>query len=82
VFIIEINFGDNDTLAALIAATIDTDKLIIFTDVDDFYRGNPAMSALIPKFDKITEDIESYATSGSSSGKGTEGVKTKITLQG
>jgi glutamate 5-kinase len=79
VSISEINFGDNDTLAALVAATIDADKLIIFTDVDGFYRGNPATSELIPKIDKITEDIESYATSGSSSGKGTGGMKTKIT---
>ena len=79
VSISEINFGDNDTLAALVASTIDADKLIIFTDVDGFYRGNPATSELIPKIDKITEDIESYATSGSSSGKGTGGMKTKIT---
>ena len=79
VSISEINFGDNDTLAALVAATIGADKLIIFTDVDGFYRGNPATSELIPKIDKITEDIESYAASSSSSGKGTGGMKTKIT---
>jgi glutamate 5-kinase len=79
VSISEINFGDNDTLAALVAATIDADKLIIFTDVDGFYRGNPATSELIPRIDKITEDIEKYATSSSSSGKGTGGMKTKIT---
>jgi glutamate 5-kinase len=78
VSISEINFGDNDTLAALVAATIDADKLIIFTDVDGFYRGNPATSELISKIDNITEDIESYATSGSLSGKGTGGMKTKI----
>ncbi|MDR1122864.1 MAG: glutamate 5-kinase [Endomicrobium sp.] len=79
VSISEINFGDNDTLAALVAVTIDADKLIIFTDVDGFYRGNPATSELIPRIDKVTEDIEKYATSGSSSGKGTGGMKTKIT---
>ncbi|MCA6085820.1 glutamate 5-kinase [Candidatus Endomicrobiellum agilis] len=79
VSISELNFGDNDTLAALVASTIDADKLILFTDVDGFYRGNLATSELIHKIDKITEDIESYATSGSSSGKGTGGMKTKIT---
>ncbi|MDR2399113.1 MAG: glutamate 5-kinase [Endomicrobium sp.] len=78
VSISEINFGDNDTLAALIAATIDADKLVIFTDVDGFYKGNPETSELIPKIEKITEEIESYATSGSSSGKGFGGMKTKI----
>ncbi|MDR2251233.1 MAG: glutamate 5-kinase [Endomicrobium sp.] len=75
VSISEINFGDNDTLAALVAASIDADKLIIFTDVDGFYRGHPATSELIHKIDKITEDIERYATSG----KGAGGMKTKIT---
>jgi glutamate 5-kinase len=75
----ELNFGDNDTLAALVAATIDADKLILFTDVDGFYRGDLATAELMHNIDKITEDIESYATSGSSSGKGTGGMKTKIT---
>jgi glutamate 5-kinase len=75
----EINFGDNDTLAALVASTVDADKLILFTDVDGLYKGSPKTSELIHKIDKITEDIESYATSCSSSGKGTGGMKTKIT---
>jgi glutamate 5-kinase len=78
VSISEINFGDNDTLAALVAATIDADKLIIFTDVDGFYKGNPTTSELMPKIEKITEEIEKFATGGSSSGKGTGGMKTKI----
>ena len=43
----EINFGDNDTLAALVASAIDADKLIIFTDVDGFYSGNPETSSII-----------------------------------
>ncbi|MDR3306688.1 MAG: glutamate 5-kinase [Endomicrobium sp.] len=79
VSISEINFGDNDTLAALVAATIDADKLIIFTDVDGFYKGNSATSEIIPQIEKITEEIERYATGGSSSDKGTGGMKTKIT---
>jgi glutamate 5-kinase len=79
VSISELNFGDNDTLAALVASTIDADKLILLTDVDGFYRGTPQTSKLIHKIDKITEDIESYATSSSSSAKGTGGMKTKIT---
>jgi glutamate 5-kinase len=78
VSISEINFGDNDTLAALVAATIDADKLIIFTDVNGFYKGTSETSELIAKIEKITEEIESYATRGSLSAKGTGGMKTKI----
>ncbi|MDR1695493.1 MAG: glutamate 5-kinase [Endomicrobium sp.] len=75
----EINFGDNDTLAALVAAAVDADKLIIFTDVDGLYDGHPSKSNLIPRVEKITEKIESFATGNSASGKGTGGMKTKLT---
>ncbi|MCL2334608.1 MAG: glutamate 5-kinase [Endomicrobia bacterium] len=74
----EINFGDNDTLAALVAAAVDADKLVIFTDVDGLYDGHPSNGKLIDRVEKITEEIEAFATGGSSSGKGTGGMKTKI----
>ncbi|MDR1195017.1 MAG: glutamate 5-kinase [Endomicrobium sp.] len=74
----EINFGDNDTLAALAAAAVDADKLIIFTDVDGLYEGHPSRGLFIARVEKITEDIESFAGSDSSSGKGRGGMKTKI----
>jgi glutamate 5-kinase len=74
----ELNFGDNDTLASLVAATIDADDLIIFTDVDGFYGGDPSTSSIIPRIEKITEEIENFASGNSSSGKGTGGMKTKI----
>lgn len=34
----EIQFGDNDTLAALVAVKVDADLLIILTNVDGFYQ--------------------------------------------
>jgi glutamate 5-kinase len=74
----EINFGDNDTLSALVAAAINVDKLIIFTDVDGIYRGYPYKVSVIPKIEKITEEIEKLTTGVSSSGKGTGGMKAKI----
>ena len=74
----EINFGDNDTLAALVAAAVDADILVILTDVDGLYDGNPSSGKLISRVEKITEEIESFASSKSSSGKGTGGMKTKI----
>ena len=37
----EIRFGDNDSLAALVANLIDADLLIILTDKDGLYDANP-----------------------------------------
>jgi glutamate 5-kinase len=74
----EINFSDNDTLSALVALTIGADKLIIFTDVEGIYNGNPSTSILIPRIERITQEIENFASLTSSSGKGTGGMKTKI----
>jgi glutamate 5-kinase len=74
----EINFGDNDTLAAIVAAKVSADWLIILTDVDGLYKGEPGKSELIKIVEKVTPEIEKYAGSDSSSGKGTGGMKTKI----
>ncbi|MDR2192453.1 MAG: glutamate 5-kinase [Endomicrobium sp.] len=74
----EINFGDNDTLAALTACAVDADILIILTDVDGLYDGIPSKSKLIDKIEKITPEIEKYATRKSSSGKGIGGMSAKI----
>lgn len=37
----EIRFGDNDSLAALVANLIDADMLVILTDKDGLYSANP-----------------------------------------
>ena len=60
----EITFGDNDTLAAKIAAKIDADLLIILSDVDGLYDKNPARdksARLIEHVESITPDIEALA---------------------
>jgi glutamate 5-kinase len=38
----EIRFGDNDRLAALVAALLNADLLVLLSDVDALYTGNPA----------------------------------------
>jgi glutamate 5-kinase len=75
----EINFGDNDTLAALVAAKVSADWLFILTDVDGLYKGEPGKSELIKIVEKVTPEIEKYAGGNSSSGKGTGGMRTKLT---
>lgn len=76
----EIVIGDNDTLAALTAANMGADLLIILSDIDGLYTADPrkdSSAKLIEKVYDINGDIESYAD-----GKGTElstgGMITKI----
>ena len=38
----EIRFGDNDRLAALVAHLVHADLLVLLTDVDGLYDGDPA----------------------------------------
>ena len=74
----EINFGDNDTLAAHICKCVDASLLLLLTDVDGLYKGIPGKSELICSVNKITTEHENYASAKSSSGKGTGGMLTKI----
>lgn len=73
-------FGDNDTLAAKIAAKIDADLLIILSDVDGLYSANPLRdksAKLIEHVDEITEQIEKMA-GGSEVETSVGGMKTKL----
>ncbi len=76
----EIRFGDNDRLAAQIAVTVGADQLILLSDVDGFYSGNPKVDASAQRFDlvlAITPAIESMAGDAISAlSKG--GMKTKV----
>ena len=77
----EIKFGDNDTLAALVGTLIDADLVILLTDIDGFYNGDPRKNKnakRIPVVEMIDEQIEGLAGSvGSKFGSG--GMATKIT---
>lgn len=76
----EIKFGDNDRLAALVSSLIDGDILVILSDIDGLYTANPRYdkeAKLIEKVDKITKEIESYAT-GEGGALGTGGMLTKL----
>ncbi|KGP73285.1 glutamate 5-kinase [Pontibacillus yanchengensis] len=75
----ELKFGDNDTLSAKVAALVDAHQLIVLSDVDGLYDGDPKSSdsKLIEHVYDITEEIESVA-GGSGSSVGTGGMKSKI----
>ena len=59
----EIEFGDNDTLSAYVANLVDADLLILMSDIDGFYNGNPNSNRaqLIPVIDEITDEIRKCA---------------------
>jgi len=73
----EIKVGDNDTLAAHLAECIDAEILVIMTDVDGLYTGNPEApdSKLVKFVENITPTVESWA---SRIGKGFGGMYTKV----
>jgi len=76
----EIRFGDNDRLAAQIAATVGADTLVLLSDVDGFYSANPAQDPAAKRYeivDQITPEIEAQAgDAGPGLSKG--GMKTKL----
>lgn len=77
---IESAFGDNDRLSAMIASKVDADLLIILTDIDGLYNGDPrkdSEASLISQVEEITDEILSYAGSAGSEFS-TGGMKTKL----
>jgi len=76
----EIRFGDNDNLSALVTSLVEGDLLLILSDVDGFYDGDPSLNPdakLIGVVERITPKLESLA--GDSKGTlGTGGMSTKI----
>lgn len=76
----EIVIGDNDTLAAIVARSVDAQMLILLSDIDGLYTADPHKE---PKAELIrhvqTLDERIYALAGvSSSGQGTGGMVTKL----
>ena len=60
----EIRFGDNDRLAARVAAMIGADLLVLLSDVDGLYTGNPndnKAATHLPHINHITADIMAMA---------------------
>ena len=76
----QLRFGDNDTLAALVACLVKAQLCVIFSDIEGLFTANPfedATATLIPEVSSITPDIMALA-SGSSSTVGSGGMITKI----
>lgn len=76
----EIRFGDNDTLAALVACLVSADLCVTLSDIEGLYTANPSLdpnARFVPRVEKI--DAAIIASAGdSSSSVGTGGMITKI----
>jgi glutamate 5-kinase len=77
---LELEIGENDTLSAIVAGLAKADLLVILSDIDGLYTGDPRLSddvRLIPVVEKIDSKIEEIAGNAGSS-LGTGGMATKI----
>ncbi|GAB6990245.1 glutamate 5-kinase [Paenibacillus pini] len=76
----ELKFGDNDTLSAMVANMVKAEHLLILTDMDGLYSGDPRKHPNAVRFDHIehiTEEIYSIA-GGAGSSLGTGGMRSKV----
>lgn len=75
----EIQFGDNDTLAALVANLLEAEYMVLFTDQEGLYDRNPSHHAdarLIRTVKAGDRSLESFAGPGGDLGRG--GMLTKV----
>ena len=75
----EIRFGDNDRLAALVAHLVGADALVLLSDVDSLYTGDPRLpgSRRIPDV-RGPQDLLDVAIGSSRSDVGTGGMASKL----
>ena len=76
----ELKLGDNDNLAATVAALIDADLLMIASDVDGLFSAHPARdpaARAIETVDAITAEVLAMAGDAGSA-HGTGGMRTKL----
>ena len=69
----ELRYGDNDRLSARVAQMIRSDLLILLSDVDGVYTGDPAhdpSAVHVPRIGTITPEVEAWAAGASRTGIG------------
>ena len=76
----EIRFGDNDRLAARVAQMASADTLVLLSDIDGLYTGDPRTdgdAVLVPEVGEITGEIEAMA-GAAPAGYSSGGMITKL----
>jgi len=75
----EIRFGDNDTLAALVANLVEADALVILTDQQGMFDSDPRQNPSAKLLDQVCvsdESLDAMAGGGGKLGRG--GMLTKV----
>ncbi len=78
----EIEFGDNDTLSAIVAALVEADLLILLSDINGLYTDDPRKNPdakFIDQVDDLTDELMEMGKSTTGSSVGTGGMNTKLT---
>lgn len=75
----EIKFGDNDRLAAMVTNLLESPLLVILTNVDGLYDGDPKLpeSRRLSLIDQWDDSVMEFATAATSS-RGTGGMRSKL----
>ncbi|MDH5183167.1 MAG: glutamate 5-kinase [Gammaproteobacteria bacterium] len=75
----EIRFGDNDTLAALVANLVEADLLVLLTDQQGMFDKNPREHSDATMLDVVdADDARLDAMAGGSGALGQGGMRTKV----
>lgn len=78
----EMQFGDNDTLSALVSSMMGADLLILLSDIDGLYTDDPHTdpdAQLVREVKNLDQDILGMAKGTTGSNVGTGGMTTKLT---
>lgn len=78
----EMQFGDNDTLSAIVASLVGADLLILLSDIDGLFTDDPHENPdarLIHVVEKLDESVLHMAKGTTGSDVGTGGMATKLT---
>jgi len=78
----ELRFGDNDTLSALVAVALGAQELVLLTDIDRLYTGNPRTDPEARPIEEVRDlaELERCGLGAGGGGRwGTGGMATKIT---
>jgi len=76
----ELTFGDNDMLSALVSGFVHADRLIILTDINGIYDGNPKTNPNAQKLHYLENITDSMIQAADENGSkvGTGGMKSKL----
>ncbi len=78
----EMQFGDNDTLSAIVASLVGADLLILLSDIDGLYTDDPRKNpdaTLVKVVEKLDSGVYEMAKGSTGSDVGTGGMATKLT---